>query len=67
MDDLRHPAIQSRLKAIWTDPHSLDPAKKSAEVTRDIAVSSRAALPRWPAVEAQWLVTTPFRSFTVPI
>ncbi|WP_297579349.1 DNA methyltransferase [Devosia sp.] len=37
MEDLRDPAIQARLKAVWTDPHSLDPAKKSAEVTRDIA------------------------------
>ncbi|MHA6689310.1 class I SAM-dependent DNA methyltransferase [Devosia sp. A449] len=37
MEALRDPAIQSRLKAVWTDPHSLDPAKKSAEVTRDIA------------------------------
>jgi hypothetical protein len=37
MDQLRDPAIQARLKAAWTDPHSLDPAKKSAEVTRDIA------------------------------
>ena len=37
MDDLRDPAVQARLKAVWTDPHSLDPAKKSAEVTRDIA------------------------------
>ncbi len=37
MEDLRDPDIQARLKAVWTDPHSLDPAKKSAEVTRDIA------------------------------
>ncbi|GAB4350134.1 MAG: class I SAM-dependent DNA methyltransferase [Oricola sp.] len=37
MDDLRDPDIQARLRAIWTDPHSLDPAKRSAEVTRDIA------------------------------
>lgn len=37
MDCLRDPSIQARLKAVWTDPHSLDPAKKSAEVTRDIA------------------------------
>ncbi|QQR37637.1 hypothetical protein JI749_08550 [Devosia oryziradicis] len=37
MDHLRDPAIQARLKAVWTFPHSLDPAKKSAEVTRDIA------------------------------
>ncbi len=37
MDDLREVAIQARLRAIWTDPQSLDPAKRSAEVTRDIA------------------------------
>ncbi|WP_246218143.1 type IIL restriction-modification enzyme MmeI [Jiella pacifica] len=37
MDDLRDPEVQARLQAIWADPHSLDPAKKSAEVTRDIA------------------------------
>ncbi|UJQ93353.1 class I SAM-dependent DNA methyltransferase [Mariluticola halotolerans] len=37
MDDLRDANVQARLAAIWSDPHSLDPAKKSAEVTRDIA------------------------------
>jgi hypothetical protein len=37
MDALLDPAIQARLKAIWTDPPSLDPARRSAEVTRDIA------------------------------
>ncbi|MGE0585461.1 MAG: class I SAM-dependent DNA methyltransferase [Flavobacteriaceae bacterium] len=37
IDDLRDEEVQARLRAIWTDPHSLDPAKKSAEVTRDIA------------------------------
>lgn len=37
MDDLRDPAIQARLRAIWIDPLGLDPAKRSAEVTRDIA------------------------------
>lgn len=37
MDDLRDETVQTRLKAIWTDPQSLDPARKSAEVTRDIA------------------------------
>ena len=34
---LHDPAIRDRLRAIWTDPRSLDPAKRSAEVTRDIA------------------------------
>ncbi|PHP66610.1 hypothetical protein CSC94_13070 [Zhengella mangrovi] len=37
MDDLRDAAVQARLAAIWTDPLSLDPARRSAEVTRDIA------------------------------
>ncbi len=34
---LRDPAIRARLRAVWTDPQSLDPARRSAEVTRDIA------------------------------
>ena len=37
LDDLADPAIQARLRKIWTDPHALDPAKHAAEVTRDIA------------------------------
>jgi hypothetical protein len=37
MDDLLLPEVQARLRAIWTEPLSLDPAKRSAEVTRDIA------------------------------
>ena len=37
LDDLKNPVIRQRLRDIWTDPHGLDPAKKSAEVTRDIA------------------------------
>jgi hypothetical protein len=37
MDDLLTDEVQQRLRAIWTDPHSLDPARISAEVTEDIA------------------------------
>ncbi|WP_439633107.1 class I SAM-dependent DNA methyltransferase [Glycocaulis sp.] len=37
LEDLRKPEIRARLKAVWTDPHSIDPAKKTAEVTKDIA------------------------------
>ena len=37
LDDLAVPDVQDRLRAIWTDPQALDPARKSAEVTRDIA------------------------------
>lgn len=35
--DLAKPEIQARLRAIWTNPHSLDPARIAAVVTREIA------------------------------
>jgi SAM-dependent methyltransferase len=37
LEDLRNPDIRARLVAIWTDPLSLDPARESARVTREIA------------------------------
>lgn len=37
MDELREGAVQARLRAIWSDPQSLDPTRISAQVTRDIA------------------------------
>jgi hypothetical protein len=37
MDDLRRPEVRAELARIWTDPHSLDPTKTSARVTREIA------------------------------
>jgi hypothetical protein len=37
LDDLRQPAIRERLRAIWLDPLSLDPARRSARVTRAIS------------------------------
>src|SRR5712671_4452478 len=37
MDDLRDEKVQALLRAIWTDPRSLNPTRISAEVTRDIA------------------------------
>ena len=37
LEDLRKPEIRAQLAAIWTDPASLDPARKSARVTRAIA------------------------------
>lgn len=41
LEDLRLTAVQSRLRALWTAPESLDPSKHAARVTR--AVSSRLA------------------------
>lgn len=37
LTDLRRPEILERLRLVFTDPHALDPSKKAAEVTRDIA------------------------------
>jgi hypothetical protein len=37
LNDLTNPDIRERLRALWLDPHSLDPARKTAEVTRGIA------------------------------
>lgn len=37
LDELRTPKARARLVAVWTDPMSLDPAKESARVTREIA------------------------------
>ena len=37
LEDMRRPDICEILTAIWTDPLALDPAQKSARVTRDIA------------------------------
>ena len=37
LEDLRNPEIRERFVKIWTDPISLDPARHSARVTRQIA------------------------------
>jgi hypothetical protein len=37
LEDLRDSAVRERLVQIWTDPLTLDPARKSARVTRAIA------------------------------
>ena len=37
LDDLRDEATRDLLRAVWTDPLSLDPSRRSARVTRDIA------------------------------
>lgn len=35
--DLHRPEVRERLHAIWAAPDSLDPARRSAQVTRDVA------------------------------
>ena len=37
LTDLHRPEVLERLRLVFTDPHTLDPSKVAAEVTRDIA------------------------------
>ena len=37
LDGLRDPKIRERLRLIWTDPLSLDPTRRAAEVTRVVS------------------------------
>ncbi len=37
LHQLEHPEIRERLRAAWLDPHSLDPARERAQVTREVA------------------------------
>jgi hypothetical protein len=37
LNDLHRPEIRERLRKVWLDPHTLDPSKVAAAVTRDIA------------------------------
>jgi hypothetical protein len=68
LEDLRNPDIAARLRTIWTDPHALDPSKKSAQVTRQIAerlaAVSRRLERNHPAEEvAQFLMRSIFTMF----
>ncbi|MGE0102857.1 MAG: DNA methyltransferase [Blastocatellales bacterium] len=37
LDDLQNDEIRQRLRAVWTEPLSLDPSRRSARVTREVA------------------------------
>ncbi len=69
LEDLRDGKIRDRLRTIWTDPQSLDPSKKAAKVTRDIAerlaaVSKAAEKHGWPTEEvATFLMRCLFTMF----
>ncbi len=68
MDDLREPEIQDRLRAIWTDPHSLDPARHSAKITREIAdqlaiLARRLEKKHDPKIVAEFLMRCIFTMF----
>ncbi|MDQ5895941.1 MAG: hypothetical protein QG612_27 [Pseudomonadota bacterium] len=37
LTDLHRPEIRERLRALWVDPMSLDPSRRSAKVTREVS------------------------------
>lgn len=39
LDDLRDPDVRERLRLAWTDPEALDPARRQAAVTRELAAT----------------------------
>jgi len=69
MDDLLLAPVQARLAAIWSDdPQSLNPTRKSAEVTRDIAarlakIARRLEKKYAPAEIAEFLMRCLFTMF----
>ena len=69
LEDLRQEPLRQRLAAIWTDPLSLDPARRSARVTREIAerlaaVSKALEIQKYPAEEvAMFLMRCLFTMF----
>ncbi|MDY0267471.1 type IIL restriction-modification enzyme MmeI [Trichloromonas sp.] len=47
LTDLKRPEVRERLRLVWTDPDLLDPARRSAKVTREVADQlARIAKPR---------------------
>lgn len=69
LDDLEKPEIQDRLRRVWLDPLSLDPSRKAARVTREIAASlaklakSLEAKGHDPEAVATFLMRTMFAMF----
>ncbi len=47
LDDLRDAEIRERLRALWLEPLSLDPTRRSARVTREIAAHLAELAHRW--------------------
>jgi len=70
LDDLAVPEIAERLRQVWLDPQALDPAKRAAKVTREIAdtlarlAKSLEAAKHDPGVVAQFLMRCLFTMFS---
>jgi hypothetical protein len=73
LEDLRKEDVRERLKAIWLEPQSLDPTRKAAKATRDIAarlaeVSKALEAKKYPPEEvAQFLMRCLFTMFAASV
>lgn len=73
LEDLRKPEVQERLKRIWQEPHSLDPTRTAAKVTREIAerlaaISKALEAKKYPAEEvAHFLMRCLFTMFAASV
>jgi hypothetical protein len=73
LEDLRKAEVRDRLKAIWLDPHSLDPTRTAAKATREIAarlaeVSKALEAKKYPAEEvAHFLMRCLFTMFAASV
>ena len=69
LEDLRDEAVRERLRLIWTDPAALDPTRKAAKATRDVAEGLAAVTKLLeargidPGVVAQFLMRCLFTMF----
>jgi SAM-dependent methyltransferase len=68
LDQLAQPLLQERLRAIWLDPLSLDPARETARVTREVAgklatLARNLELQHSPKEVAEFLTRCIFTSF----
>jgi hypothetical protein len=68
LEDIEKPAIQERLRAVWLDPHSLDPSRERARVTREVAgklatLARNLELKYKPKEVAEFLTRCIFTSF----
>jgi hypothetical protein len=68
LEELAKPDIRERLRAVWLDPHSLDPSRERARVTREVAgklatLARNLELKYKPKEVAEFLTRCIFTSF----
>jgi hypothetical protein len=72
LEELEQPEKRERLRAVWLDPHSLDPSRETAKVTREVAVKlatlARNLEQKFTAKEvAEFLTRCIFTSFAADV